>query len=64
MAPVFDTYLLDDVRSAFADGRNADGEALLLRALDHGVPWDLATRAVALGVERCFQGDRFAVAAQ
>ena len=42
--------LLDQIRRAFATGRQATGEDLLTSALDAGVPWDLATRAVAEGV--------------
>jgi hypothetical protein len=42
--------LLDAIRHAFASGRSADGEELFASALDAGVPWDLATRAVAEGV--------------
>ena len=33
--------------SAFLTGDNADGEELLLAALDQGVPWDVATTAAA-----------------
>lgn len=42
--------LLDQIRSAFATGRPATGEDLFSSALEAGVPWDLATRAVAEGV--------------
>jgi hypothetical protein len=33
--------------SAFLAGDNADGEELLLAALDLGAPWDVATAAAA-----------------
>ena len=33
--------------SAFLAGDNADGEALLLAALDLGAPWDVATASAA-----------------
>ena len=33
--------------SALLAGHNADGEALLLAALDLGAPWDVATAAAA-----------------
>jgi hypothetical protein len=42
--------LLEAIRQAFASGRPAAGEELFTSALDAGVPWDLATRAVAEGV--------------
>jgi hypothetical protein len=42
--------LLDAIRQAFSSGRSAAGEELFASALDAGVPWDLATRAVAEGV--------------
>ncbi|MCC7104428.1 MAG: hypothetical protein IT307_04735 [Chloroflexi bacterium] len=44
--------LLDSLQAAYASGRHVDGETLLFRALDQGVPWDHATRAVARGVEQ------------
>ena len=40
--------------SAFLAGDNADGEELLLAALDLGAPWDVATAAAA----RAFTGHR------
>ena len=45
-----DGRVLDEIRAAFASGKSADGEALLARALEAGLPWDVVTRAVADGV--------------
>ena len=42
--------MLLQLRRAFAEGHAAQGEHLLVSALDAGVPWDQATRAVAEGV--------------
>jgi hypothetical protein len=42
--------LVEEIRAAFASARTAQGEHLLLEALESGVPWDVATRAVAEGV--------------
>lgn len=42
--------LIEQIRAAFASGRAAEGEHLLIMALDAGVPWDVASRAVAEGV--------------
>ena len=38
------------IRDAYARGDPAVGEDLLSRALDGGLPWDVATRAAAEGV--------------
>ena len=45
--------LTDELRQAFASGRTAAGEQLLVQALSAGLPWDVATRAVAEGVAHC-----------
>ena len=47
--------MTEAIRQAFASGRSADGEDLLAAALEAGVPWDVATRAVAEGVARRFE---------
>jgi hypothetical protein len=46
--------MVDEIRSAFASGKSATGEELLLAALEAGMPWDVATRAVAEGVASHF----------
>jgi hypothetical protein len=46
--------LIAALRSAFARGESASGEALFADALDAGVTWDVATRAVAEGFEQRF----------
>jgi hypothetical protein len=48
----------DELRAAFAAGRSVDGEQLLARALEAGLPWDLLTRAVADGVTRHYRSDQ------
>jgi hypothetical protein len=48
------TVSVDEIRDAFAAGRSADGEDLLMVALDEGLPWDVATRAAAIGVAHRF----------
>jgi hypothetical protein len=45
----------EELRLAFAAGRNVDGETLLARALEAGLPWDVLTRAVADGVARAYR---------
>jgi hypothetical protein len=49
-----DSGMIDEIRSAFASGNSATGEELLLAALEAGMPWDVATRAVAEGVASHF----------
>lgn len=44
--------LVEQLRAAFASGRAAEGEQLLIAALDAGVPWDVASRAVAEGMAK------------
>lgn len=46
--------LLEELRETFASGHSALGEQLLASALDAGVPWDQATRAVAEGIAERF----------
>lgn len=46
--------LIDELRGAFATARTELGERLLAAALESGVPWDVATRAVAEGVAARF----------
>ena len=41
--------LAEEIRQVFASGNRALGERLLLAALDAGLAWDAATRAVAHG---------------
>ena len=41
--------LAEEIRQVFASGNRALGEQLLMAALDAGLAWDAATRAVAHG---------------
>ena len=41
--------IVEQLRLAFAEGQRATGEQLFMAALDAGLAWDLATRAVAEG---------------
>ena len=60
--PVRPSELLRSLAEAFARGESANGEILLQRALDHGIPWDEVTFAAARGVERRHAGCRPSVA--
>ncbi|MFN8522942.1 MAG: hypothetical protein U0821_07510 [Chloroflexota bacterium] len=44
--------LIESMLAAFARGDSADGERLMLRALDAGIPWDEVTAAAAQGYAR------------
>jgi hypothetical protein len=46
--------------SAFLVGDNADGEELLLAALDLGAPWDVATAAAARALRERQHGPEWA----
>ncbi len=47
--------VLEAMIDAFADGRRAQGEELLIRALDEGLPWDVVTGAAARSALRRFE---------
>jgi len=44
--------IIDAMTDAFLNGDNARAEALLMDALDQGVPWDAVTTAAAQAVSR------------